>query len=232
MKAIILAAGAGRRLGSDIPKPLTNLVNGKTIMDFQVECLSKIVGVKNIIVVVGYKKEMILSKFPHLSFVDNDAFMRTNTSKSLLLALRNINDDVMWLNGDVYFDEDAPRLLLNTGFSCCLVDRKRCGQEEIKYNLTETKFIHNISKNVQEPLGECLGVNVILKNDLDMFRDELEKVDNRDYFEKALENLTVSKKIHLKPIDVTPFYCNEIDFEKDLKAVRDHLFTHNETASH
>jgi choline kinase len=114
MKAVILAAGMGKRLGSSIPKPLTSLVNGKTIMDFQVERLSRIVGVKNIIVVVGYKKEMIMGKFPQLSFVYNDAFAQTNTSKSLLLALKKVDDDVIWLNGDVYFDAEVLGLLLNT----------------------------------------------------------------------------------------------------------------------
>jgi choline kinase len=231
MKTVILAAGAGKRLGGPIPKPLTSLVNGKTIMDFQVERLCSIVGIKNIIVVVGYKKEMIMEKFPQLSFICNDAFAQTNTSKSLLLALKKVDDDVIWLNGDVYFDADAPRLLLNTGFSCCLVDRKKCGLEEIKYDLNEDGFIRHISKNVAEPQGECLGVNVILKKDLDIFHDELEKVGNQDYFEKALENLTVPKKIRLKPVDVGSFYCNEIDFEEDLKAVRDYLFTRRETAS-
>lgn len=220
----------GKRLGGSIPKPLTSLVNGKTIMDFQVERLSKIVGVKNIIVVVGHKKEIIMGKFPQLSFVFNNAFAQTNTSKSLLLALKKVDDDVIWLNGDVYFDADAPKLLLNAGFSCCLVDRKRCGPEEVKYDLNEDEFICHISKNIAEPQGECLGVSVILKKDLDIFRDELEKVGNQDYFEKAMENLTVPKKIRLKPVDVGSFYCNEIDFEEDLKAVRDYLFTQRETA--
>ena len=49
----------------------------------------------------------------------------------------------------------------------------------------------------------------------------------QDYFEKALENLTVSKKLILKAVDVGGFYCNEIDFESDLKAVRDYLLEHN-----
>jgi len=225
MKAIILAAGMGKRLGSSMPKPLTILVNGKTIMDFQVERLSSIVGIKNIIVVVGYKKEMIMEKFPQLSFVYNDAFAQTNTSKSLLLALRNVSDDTMWLNGDVYFDADAPKLLLNVGFSCCLVDRKMCGHEEVKYDLNEDGFIHHISKNIPKPQGECLGVNIILKKDLDIFRDELEKVGNQDYFEEALENLTVFKKISLKPVEVGAFYCHEIDFEEDLTVVKDYLIT-------
>jgi len=226
--AIILAAGMGKRLGSPIPKALTNLINGKTILDFQIEHLSSLISAQNITVVVGYMKEMIMSKFPYLSFVQNDNFAQTNTSKSLLLALRKIEDDVIWLDGDVYFDDEVPRLLLNTEFSCCLVDRKKCGPEEVKYNLNEDGFIHNISKNVERPQGECLGINVVLKKDLNVFRNELERVDNQDYFEKALENLTISKKILLTPIDVGPYYCNEIDFNEDLKAVRDYLLAHQE----
>jgi choline kinase len=70
-----------------------------------------------------------------------------------------------------------------------------------------------------------------LKKDLDIFRKELDRVDNQDYFEKALENLTISKKIHLKPVDVGALYCNEIDFEEDLKAVRKYLLTRNETVN-
>lgn len=226
--AIILAAGMGKRLGSPTPKALTNLINGKTILDFQIEHLSGLIGTHNITVVVGYKKEMVMSKFPYLSFVHNDNFAQTNTSKSLLLALRKIEDDVIWLNGDVYFDAEVPRLLLDTEFSCCLADRKKCGPEEVKYNLNKDGFIHNISKNVEQPQGECLGINIVLKKDLNIFRDELERVDNQDYFEKALENLTISKKICLKPIDVEPYYCNEIDFNEDLKAVRDYLLAHYE----
>ena len=226
--AIILAAGMGKRLGSPTPKAITNLINGKSILDFQIEHLSSLIDAKNITVVVGYKKEMIMNRFPYLTFVHNDNFAQTNTSKSLLLALRKIEDDVIWLNGDVYFDAEAPRLLLNIEFSCCLVDRKKCGPEEVKYNLNEEGFIHNISKNVEQPQGECLGINVVLKKDLNVFRDELERVDDQDYFEKALENLTISKKIFLKPIDAGPYYCNEIDFNEDLKAVRDYLFKYHE----
>jgi len=169
-----------------------------------------------------------MEKFPLLSFVYNEAFAQTNTSKSLLLALREIDDDVLWLNGDVYFDAEVPKLLLDTGFSGCLVDRKRCGPEEVKYNLNEHGFIHNISKDVPEPQGECLGVSIILKKDLGIFRNELERVDNQDYFEKALENLTVSRKLRLRPVEAGEFYCNEIDFEEDLKTVREYLHTRTE----
>jgi len=223
MKAVILAAGIGTRLGSLIPKPLTSLVNEKTILDFQVERLANLIGIHNIIVVVGYKKEIIMEKFPELMFVYNSAYAQTNTGKSLLAALRKIDDDVLWVNGDVYFDAKVPELLMNTKYSCCLVNRKKCGQEEIKYNLNEKRLIHNISKHVPNPQGECLGINLIRKQYLVSFRNELEKLENQDYFEKGLENLTISRKLNLEPVDVGPLYCNEIDFEEDLKAVTDYL---------
>ena len=96
MEAVILAAGMGTRLGSLIPKPLTSIQNEKTIMDLQIEKLSMQYGIHNIFLVVGYKKEIIMEKFPDSLFVYNNAYARTNTAKSLLTALTKINDDVLW----------------------------------------------------------------------------------------------------------------------------------------
>jgi len=58
MKAIVLAAGKGRRIGSEkegIPKAM-RIVNGKPMIDYVVKELS---FVNEIILVVGYKKEQI-----------------------------------------------------------------------------------------------------------------------------------------------------------------------------
>lgn len=226
MKAVILAAGVGTRLGSLIPKPLTSLVNEKTILDFQIEKLSKVVGANNIIIVVGYKKEIIMEKFPYLMFVYNHAYAQTNTAKSLFTALKKINnEDVIWLNGDVFFDEKVINLLLNTQFSCCLVEQKKCGKEEVKYSLNNKGNIHNISKIVQNAEGECLGINLIRKKDLDLLKAELQLVGDKEYFEKALENLTVSAKLDLQPAKVGSLYCNEIDYEEDLQAVQSYLLS-------
>ena len=63
MKAVILAAGIGSRLGKPHPKPLTELSTGETIMQRQVEALSEFVGEDNIIIVVGFKKDLIMEAF-------------------------------------------------------------------------------------------------------------------------------------------------------------------------
>jgi len=227
MKAVILAAGMGTRLGSLIPKPLTSIQNEKTIMDLQIDKLSLKNEIHNIILVVGYKKEIIMEKFPDLLFVYNNAYARTNTAKSLMMALNKINDDVLWMNGDVYFDEEILNLILESTDSACLVNKSECNTEEIKYNLTSEGYIKNISKTVESSQGEALGINLIRKKDLEIFRSELKKVADTDYFEKALENLTVAGKIKLKPIDVGSLFCREIDFEQDLLAVQKYHLSKN-----
>jgi len=213
----------GTRLGTLIPKPLTALVNEKTILDFQVDRLSKVVGLDNIIVVVGYKKEMIMEKFPDLVYVYNNAYAQTNTAKSLLRGLTKVEEDTIYLNGDVYFDIGILALLIKSGYSACIVNRARCRDEEIKYNVKENGSIKELSKEVRNGLGEALGINMIKKNDIAMFREELATVANSGYFEKALENLTLSNRMHLRPVDIGQLYCREIDFEEDLIEVRKQL---------
>jgi len=222
MEAVILAAGMGTRLGSLIPKPLTSLMDEKTILDYQIEKLIKKPQINNIYLVVGYKKEIIMEKFPDFLFVYNNAYARTNTAKSLLAALNKIDNDVIWMNGDVFFDEEILDLLLDSKNSACLVDQKKCGAEEIKYKLNGDGLIQQLSKSVQNAEGEALGINVIRKPDLKKFRTELIRVDESDYFEKALENLTMSKQLKLAPIEVGRHFCREIDFEEDLIAVQNY----------
>ena len=58
MKAIIIAAGVGSRLGEltkDIPKPLID-VNGKSILQRQIEIYRKF-GVDDIIIIHGLDKD-------------------------------------------------------------------------------------------------------------------------------------------------------------------------------
>ncbi|MFA6391502.1 MAG: phosphocholine cytidylyltransferase family protein [Patescibacteria group bacterium] len=223
MKAVILAAGMGTRFGTLIPKPLTSLKNEMTILDAQISKLSKIDGLDNIFIVVGYKKEIIMEAHPEGIFVYNDAYAHTNTAKSLLIALEKMNDDVIWLNGDVYFDSAVLDLLKVSQDSACLVDTKKCADEEIKYTLSDIGFIRELSKEVKNGEGEAVGINMVKQKDLKLFMEELRKVGQKDYFEKALENLTLSDKLKLKAINIENNYCKEIDFEEDLLDVQKHI---------
>ena len=74
MKAIILAAGIGSRLGNLDPKPLTKLSNGESILQRQINYLSEYIGINNIYIIVGYKKDLIMETFPELLYIYNNCY--------------------------------------------------------------------------------------------------------------------------------------------------------------
>ena len=140
IQVVILAAGMGTRLGKPWPKPLTTLSDGRSIMQQQMENVSKVFGEKaRITVVVGFKLEMIIEAHPDASFVYNEIYDQTNTSKSLLKALRASQESgVLWLNGDVVFDSKvlervATRIESEKSFVC--VNTSATAEEEVKYTV-------------------------------------------------------------------------------------------------
>lgn len=230
ISAVILAAGFGMRIEGNVPKALIKVRNGKTILDYQVKFLSKFISIENFIVVVGHKKELIMEQHPELAYVYNESYNRTNTGKSLLKALRKLGgQDVLWINGDVIFDQALVAKLINKSKnlkkSCILVDDKKCGEEEIKYNVDTKGSICLISKEVKNAKGEALGINILVKENLPKFIRYLEKSEPNDYFEKAIENMILNDKVIFKPVSTKGLFCQEIDFIGDLKIVKDYLRT-------
>ncbi len=228
MYVVILAAGRGSRLGAGpVPKPLTPIgPGGATLLGNQVEVLSRTVGRERIAVVVGYEAMRIVTAHPDLLYVYNDHYASTNTARSLLAALTKFDDDVMWINGDLYFEEPAVRLLLEThrDASRTLVDHARTADEEIKYTLYPDGSIEEIGKNVAgKALGESLGMQVVTRADRPRLVDALRRTGEKDYFEKALELCTRDRSLRLMPVDVGQQFCMEVDFPQDLERVRRHV---------
>ena len=223
MKAIILAAGIGSRLGNSNPKPLTKLNNGESILGRQVAYLSEYLGVTNIIAIVGYKKDLIMESFPNLLYVYNNFYDTTNTSKSLLAGLHKIeNENVLWLNGDVVFEKELLPQIIKCSKSCMAVNTNSVGEEEIKYNIFDDGNIKEVSKTVSPALGEAVGINKLISSDLSLFKENLEKCDEQDYFEKALE-LSIQDGMKIMPVDINKYLCMEIDFEDDLEQINKQL---------
>jgi len=225
MHVVILAAGMGSRLGGEAPKPLAEVAPGRTLLGNQVEALSGLVGRDRIMVVVGHRALEIMAAHPDLMFAYNPRYKETNTAKSLLCALRKFDGDVLWTNADLYFEPAAAGRLLESdgGSTRLLVDRAHVGKEEIKYTLREDGTIAELSKSVQAPLGEALGMNIIAGADLPEFIRRLEAVGDQDYFEKALEQATLSGTIRAYATPIESEFCREVDFPEDLEAVRAHV---------
>lgn len=218
MIAIILAAGVGSRLGMQLPKCLTVLPNKKTILRNQIDVL-RANNVRTILIVVGFKKEIIMEEYPELLFLYNPVFHLTNTSKSLLRAMESIDeDDILWINGDVYLEQQVVEHVIKTPGNAVAVDKSECGEEEIKYRTNEKNHIIEISKKVVNAEGEGVGVNKVCKKDFRVFMDGLRECANNDYFEKGIE-ISIQKGVVFVPVDISSYQCIEIDFHNDLERV-------------
>ena len=220
-QVIILAAGMGTRLARPLPKPLTELRDGRSIMKQQMDNLSKIFGEEfRVMIVVGFKLEAIIERFPEATFVYNELYDQTNTSKSLMKALRASNEGgALWLNGDVVFDPEvlarvAP--LIEQDHSFVVVNTSKVSDEEVKYTLSSDGFIDELSKKVIGGLGEAVGINFVSGKDKAALIQRLAEVDDQDYFERGIELGIAQDGLRFQAVDISDLYAVEIDFAEDL----------------
>jgi choline kinase len=221
-QVVILAAGMGTRLARPLPKPLTELRDGRSIMKQQFDNLESAFGAEfRATIVVGFKLEAIMERFPAATFVYNEVYDQTNTSKSLLKALRASGDGgVLWLNGDVVFHPEVltrvkPHIEANQSF--VVVNTSKVSDEEVKYTLAEDGFIDELSKTVENALGEAVGINFVGAADKAALIKRLEEVADGDYFERGIELAIERDALKFKPVDISDLYAVEIDFDEDLQ---------------
>lgn len=223
VQAVILAAGMGTRLARPHPKPMTELRDGRTIMHQQVQNLQAAFGKKlRLTIAVGFKLEMILEHVPNASFVYNENYDQTNTSKSLLKALRNSGKGgVLWMNGDVVFDPDILNMLapyIKRDESFITVDVSTVSDEEVKYTVDDAGRIQELSKSVPADLaqGEAVGINYVGSKDKKKLIRRLEQVGDQEYFEGGIELTIQEDGLKWLPVDISAFYAVEVDFPDDL----------------
>jgi choline kinase len=218
---VILAAGMGSRLGRSLPKPLTELSDGRTIMQQQFDNIRHAFGKRaKVTIVVGYKLEHIVEAFPEASFVYNEQYDQTNTSKSLLRALQASQPGgVLWMNGDVVFDPqvlDRAAEMIARDQSFVTVNTSKVSDEEVKYTTSAEGYIKELSKTVKNGLGEAVGINYISAADKAVLVRHLQRVDAQDYFERGLELAIEHNRILVEPVDISDLYAVEVDFAEDL----------------
>jgi len=120
--AIVLAASRGKELGElteQQPKTMVN-IQGTPVLSHIVDAYNA-VGIKDIVVVRGYKKEAV--NLPNLAYVDNDEFADTGELDSLLKALRSRNgpaQDTVISYGDVLFNKYIPQSLCQESDDCVI----------------------------------------------------------------------------------------------------------------
>jgi choline kinase len=137
MKAVILAAGVGKRLWpvtQHRPKCLIEL-GGRTLIHRYLEALADL-NIRRTVLVVGYKQEMIRAAVGpeyagiSVSYLVNDQFHRGSIS-SLWIARASF-DDLIIMDADVLFHREILRRLIESPSpNCLLMDEhvKQQGEE-------------------------------------------------------------------------------------------------------
>ena len=128
MKAIIVAAGRGRRLGpetAEIPKCMV-AVGGRPILHRQLAALTA-AGADEVVIVRGYLGERILPGAGPASvrFVENREWESNNILASLLFAEREMAGGFLFSYSDIVFAaEHAERVAASTADVALIVDRR------------------------------------------------------------------------------------------------------------
>lgn len=139
MKAIILAAGQGKRLGKYTEgKPKCLLPLGQeTVLSREIRILQEC-GLKkeNIYVVGGYRSELLESIAPNLIY--NSCYDTKDNSYSLGLALKTVfDDDVLILDADLCFDKEVILEIMCDQHENVLLSKKSTDLEESTGIVTE-----------------------------------------------------------------------------------------------
>ena len=111
MKAIILSAGYGSRLGNltkELPKSLVD-INGKSIIDRQIETFRNN-GIKEIIVIIGPNKDKFQLK--NIEYVVDKKFHDHEQLGSLMAANKHFQNDVVISFVDVIVDNNIMKQVI------------------------------------------------------------------------------------------------------------------------
>ena len=232
MKVIMLAAGVGKRMSAVtdiIPKCLIK-IGEKTLLERHLEIIS-LLGIKDIIFVVGHFKEKIKeivekdnNRFT-IKYIENKQYTK-GSILSLWYARDELNDDVLIMDADVlYHDKLLRKLAESKNRNCFLLDKSsEYAGEEMMLFVKDTKVI-GISKVYSYDCdfnGEGVGFFKLSSNDCHKLKNILEGFEqagkiNVEY-EDSLHELLSQCTVGFESVNGLPWI--EIDFEEDIERAR------------
>jgi choline kinase len=164
LRAIVLAAGSGRRLQRPYPKCLVE-IGGMTLLTRMLHALAE-VGVQEAWVVVGYRHDLIGAELarvpPPLPVVEvkNEAFL-SGSVRSLWTARQALDGPTLVLDADVLFPVALlHRLMASRHANCVLADRRAAFTGEEMMLTGQGQRIWDITRGVLDPaqtIGEGVG---------------------------------------------------------------------------
>ena len=236
MKAIILAAGVGKRfkeVTDHRPKCLIE-VSGKSLLERTLVALGAS-GVKEAVVVIGYRGDMIVGAIGEhfgdvqVRYITNEQYEK-GAILSLWSARAEFDDDLLIMDADVLFPiQLLLRLVQSAHASCFLLDASSENTGEEQMLLTRAGRVLTIIRGGSgdyDVIGESVGFLKVARDDAPLLHSILDDcvAQGRDTIEheEAFPVFLSQRHVGFERVDDLPW--TEIDFPEDLEhAERDIL---------
>ncbi len=226
MKAIILAAGKGTRLYPlTLEKPKCLLeVGGKSVIDRQIAAIHEM-GIEDVVVVVGYKKEVIMSEVgAKVRYRAYHNFEETNNLHTLWSVKDELNNAFICLFSDLIFDTDVIRKAMESNDDICMVcNTHKILEGTMRIKLTDGKFT-GVGGHipVSEGSGNFLGIAKFSKRGANLLVSQMGEMvsgHKNDYYTIAIDVLA-KKGIEIGYVNLHDSLWIEIDTREDLDRAR------------
>ena len=232
MKAIILSAGQGSRLGHMVdhkPKCLIDF-NGRTLLDRQLDALEAN-GVHEAVVVSGFRDELVnhvieqRTSGPDIRTIYNPFYKVADNTGSLFMAGEELTGDCLVWNGDTLVSlELMRRVVANSRAGICVtIDRKRSYDEDDMKVVEEGGILKAIGKRL--PLdtvnAESIGLLAFRSGGAELFRKAIERAIRTPegttiWYLRVIHQIAQATDVWT--LDIQGEEWGEVDFPADVDA--------------
>ena len=241
MKAVILAAGIGQRLGAAVDdKPKCLLEFGDISLIKRHLHILQYYGIHKVIVVTGYQSDLVDQEISCSSAVDitttvNNPNYKNGSIISMLTGLEKLgaDQDFILMDADVLYDHRIIGRLINSrNNNCFLLDRDfEPGDEPVKlcvHNEQIVDFRKQIDKDLEFDFqGESVGffrfTGKIASGLIVQAKAYLNLGDDKQPYEECIRDLLLEHPNDFAYEDITGLHWIEIDFPEDVIRARDEI---------
>lgn len=236
MKAVILAAGQGKRLypyTECLPKCLLDIVPGTTLLGWQLAQLAA-AGIEDIVVVTGFRAGEVEQEvrrshgFCRARTLHNPRFATSDNLRSLWTARGEMDGDFLLLNGDTLFTSGVAETLLEAPVHPIAVTcsrKARYDADDMKVLLDPDGRLQRIGKSLDPELADAESIGMLLfrGEGVATFRDAVVRAaaaadGDRVWYLSVIDRLAATHPVATVEIAAED-WC-EVDFPVDLHRAR------------
>ena len=235
MKAIILSAGQGSRLGHLVdgrPKCLIEF-NGRTLLDRQLDTLEAN-GVHEAVVVTGFHDELVneaiakRSAGPRVRTIFNPFYKVADNTGSLYMAREELSGDCLVWNGDTLVSRALMAKVVGNDRQgiCVTIDRKDgYDDDDMKVVAAEDGRLRAIGKRISEGVNaESIGLLAFRSGGAEQFREAIEQAMRTSegttiWYLRVIHHLAQTGEVWT--LDIEGAEWGEVDFPPDVEAAQE-----------